>query len=202
MNKRKLHHYYVKLKLVSPLMLLALFLVSLAVSVLALRNNNLQMIRLREAVFVADEKGEGVEGALNDLRSYVYGHMNTDLSSGPTSIKPPIQLKYTYERLTEAEDEKVAQKNQEVTAQATTVCEARHPAGQIQQRARCVQAYITNNTVQRSAEKVPKELYQFDFVSPRWSPDFAGFSVVITVLLFILLIMRVVIGRLLKNATK
>lgn len=160
------------------------------------------MIRLREAVFVADEKGEGVEEALNDLRSYVYGHMNTDLNSGPTSIKPPIQLKYTYERLTKAEEERVAQKNQEVTAQATTICEVRHPAGQIQQRARCVQEYITNNAVQVSGEKVPKELYQFDFASPKWSPDFAGFSIVITVLLFMLLVARVAVGQLLKSATK
>lgn len=189
-NKRKLHHYLVMLRPFSISAFAVLFLLSGLITVLALRQNNLRMIELRNQVFIADERGEGVEQALNDLRAYVHGHMWTDLSSGSsTAIYPPIQLKHTYERLVQAEQERVAQQNQAITVQATSTCEARFPAGQIQERAKCVQDFISARGVR--AEPVPKELYQFAFVSPVWSPDFAGFSLLVSAVLLFLLIVRI-----------
>src|SRR5690348_18457865 len=80
-------------KLPRPL-LLSLFILSLIVSLIALRHNNEHMVYLRNQLYAADKNNGDVNQALNNLRSYVYSHMNTDLSAGNNGIKPPIQLKY------------------------------------------------------------------------------------------------------------
>src|ERR1700709_495416 len=111
MNKRKLHHYWTRLSAVKPwyfLLIAALFGV---IFVSSMRHNNLKMIQLRDKVTQADQQNGDVETALRNLRGYVYAHMNTNLSAGPNAIKPPIQLKYRYERLVQAEKDKVAKAN-------------------------------------------------------------------------------------------
>ncbi len=192
-SKRSLHHYHSKLRLLKPKVLIAMVLLSAFITAVALRSNNVQMLRLREAVFAADERGEGVEESLNELRNYVYAHMNTDLNSGGVSIKPPIQLKNTYERLIDKEKTKIEQKNKQTIAEAPGICESQFGAGQILARAACVDDYIAKNTL-KSGDTVPKELYQFDFASPSWSPDFAGIMLIVTLVLMSLLFVRLVLG--------
>lgn len=172
----------VYLSKISYKVFLTLFLVSAMVSVFALRHNNETMIQLRNGVYAADKRGEGVEAALTELRTYVYGHMNTDLSSGGNAIKPPIQLKHTYERLA-LEADKKANKSQLYT-EAENYCQAKIPAS-VSGRARvpCVEEYIMGHGGQK-AEPVPAGLYQFDFISPSWSPDLAGWSVIASILFF------------------
>lgn len=189
MNKRKLHHIWVKLRPLRQIYLLIAFILMALVAVTALRQNNLTMIRLREAVIAADEKGEGTEEALEALRQYVYVHMNTDLTTGDNAIRPPIQLTKTYERLVKSERERVASINKKVSDEAVAICEQKFPAGQLRDgRVPCVQEYITNNSAKE--QPITKELYQFDFVSPVWSPDLAGWSLVLSAVLFMLLALR------------
>lgn len=165
----------------------------------AARQNNLEMIRLREAVKVADERGTGVEEALQALRKHVYSHMNTDLTSGDNAIRPPIQLVHTYERLARGDDERIAAHNQKVSDDAVKICEGRFPAGQIQARAQCVQDYITQNSLKEAQQTVPKELYQYDFVSPIWSPDLAGWSLLAAAVFFVLFVLRLSLELWLKH---
>ncbi len=198
MNKRKLHHLWVKLRPVSYWYFLIVFIVAGLIAISALRQNNLEMVRLREAVHTADESGEGVEEALQTLRKHVYSHMNTDLTSGDNAIHPPIQLAKTYERLVAGERARVATTNEKVSADAVRICEARFPAGQIQARAQCVQEYITQNSA-TERQVVPKELYQYDFVSPFWSPDLAGWSILVSAVFFMLFILRFSLERWLKT---
>lgn len=194
MNKRQLHHVWVKLKPVSYWYFLIGFVVSGLIAVSALRQNNMEMIRLREKVSIADESGVGVEEALQALRQFVYAHMNTDLTSGDNAIHPPIQLVKTYERLAGGERERVAEINKKVAEDAVRICEARFPAGQIQSRAQCVQDYTSQNSVQER-QSVPKELYQYDFVSPFWSPDLAGWSLLASAVFFMLFVLRFSLDR-------
>ncbi len=158
---------------------LALFIVSGMVAVYSLRHNNQTMIGLRSEVYATDQAGGDINSALNNLREYVYGHMNTNLSSGGNAIKPPIQLKYTYERLLEAQQQTAVTSNSQIYTEAQTYCQALVPAG-ISGRGRvpCVQDYVTNHGVKTSP--IPTGLYQFDFVSPAWSPDLAGWSLLVT----------------------
>lgn len=165
---------------------LAAFLVCGITSVSALRYNNEQMINLRNAVYAADKNGGDVSTALNNLRNYVYAHMNTNLSSGNNNIKPPIQLKYTYEKL-EAQAQQAANNTGLYTA-AENYCQAQIPTGfSGRYRISCVQDYI-NSHGGKVAAAIPTALYEFDFVSPTWSPDLAGWSLVGTVLFGLLFV--------------
>ncbi|HLG90839.1 MAG TPA: hypothetical protein VI336_01615 [Candidatus Saccharimonadales bacterium] len=174
---------------------LVLFVASALTSVYALRSNNLTMVQLRDKVYEIDKNGGDVNTVLNDLRQYVYSHMNTNLSSGNNAIKPPIQLRYTHERL-------VARANKDANdsrlyTEAANYCQARIPASvSISGRSRisCVQDYILSHGGNR-AETIPTALYQFDFVSPTWSPDFAGWSLVLTTVLFLAFIAKIVFDK-------
>lgn len=152
------------------------------------------MVRLREAVFKADETGGNVEKALAELREHVHGHMNTDLSGGQFSIDDkPIQLKHRYDKLADREEKRVEKLNQGIKADAERVCAARHPGGGFNSpRVACVAEYLRQNGVE--PKPVPSELYKFDFVSPRWSPDLAGWSLLASAVLFIVFLLRAIAG--------
>ncbi len=183
------------LQRISIRLLLGILFVTISVAAIALRDNYSRMVELRSAVYAADKAGEGVEEALDELRTHVYGHMNTNLNSGGVSIKPPIQLKYTYERLTGSQNADIESHNKQVLAEAPGICESRFGAGRIKERAACVDEYIASNTKQLNDNTtIPKELYQFDFASPAWSPDVAGFSIVAAVLVGMCLIARILLG--------
>jgi hypothetical protein len=173
---------------ISSRAILYLLIASSLLSLMALRHNNQTMASLRDTVYAADKDNKDVNTALNNLRRYVYGHMNTNLSSGNNNIKPPIQLKYTYQRLVEAQANQLQAANQKLYADAQAACKA---AGQTEFGAgtACVQNYVVNHGGQSDAN-IPAGLYQFDFVSPTWSPDLAGWSLLLSILLLLLLIVR------------
>lgn len=201
MRKRVLHHYQKVLRPISGWYFLVAAVIFFSVAAFALRQNNLEMLELREQVFQADEAGEGVEDALRDLREHVHGHMNTDLTTGDSAIHPPIQLKHTYERLVAKEQARHREKNESVYAQAESVCEARYPAGQLADgRVQCIESYVGDNANQ--TRTIPKELYQFDFVSPRWSPDLAGWSLVLGTIAAALFVVRFMLELWLKRALR
>jgi hypothetical protein len=159
---------------------LILFLISGLICLAALRHNNTTMIGLRNDVYAADKANANIEGALDKLRAYVYGHMNTNLSTG-NGVKPPIQLSYTYARLQES-----AAQNSSLYIDAKNYCEAKIPASQsISGRGRidCITQYVTDHGAKPA--NVPQGLYQFDFVSPSWSPDLAGWSLLATIVFLI-----------------
>jgi hypothetical protein len=179
---------------------LVLFLISLSVSIYALRQNNLNMVKLRNDVYEADKNNGDVNTALNKLRKYVYGHMNTNLSSGGNAIKPPIQLKYTYERLQAAAQSQANSNNSSLYTEAENYCQDQIPANlSFSGRARvpCVQDYVTTHGA--SASSVPAALYKFDFVSPAWSPDLAGWSLIVSVILLILFIASFALDKLIAS---
>lgn len=156
------------------------------------------MIRLRQAVYAADKNGGDIETALDNLRHYVYGHMNTDLSSGGNGIKPPIQLKYTYERLQAAEGKRVDADNSKIYTDAQTYCQQQNPTDfSGRNRVPCVTNYVTTHGAK--AKAIPVALYQFDFISPSWSPDLAGWSLVVSGVLFIALIASIILNRLVRT---
>lgn len=165
---------------------LGLLIVSTSVSVMALRNNNLEMVKLRTAVYAADKSGRGVNEALNNLRAHVYAHMNTDLTTA-NGVYPPIQLGYTYERLKQ-------QANDDTYHDAQTYCESRQPSGYYgYTRIGCVQSYIQAHPIKTA--DIPAGLYQFDFSSPTWSPDAAGWSLVASSLLLVMFALKFVASR-------
>lgn len=192
-NKRRLNYDYKRLKKIKSKYLLFLALFFLVLGIYGIRQNYSNMVKLRTALEVADEQNGDVETALRNLRGYVYSHMNTDLSSGNVAIKPPIQLKYRYERLTKLEEKKVKQSNEAVKQKAEQICGAKYPAGGYNSpRVACVAEYVRVNSV--DAKPIPSDLYKFDFVSPTWSPDMAGISLLLSLVFFSALVVRLITG--------
>ncbi len=189
MDKRRLNYDYKRLKKIKSKYLLAAAVFFLALGVYGLRHNYSEMVRLRTAVATADEQNGDVEAALRNLREFVYNHMNTDLSSGNVSIKPPIQLKYRYERLAKQEEKQAEKQNQAIKEKADKVCLEKYP-GRVfnSNRVNCVAKYISVNSVKPNP--IPSDLYKFDFVSPGWSPDLAGISLLLSFVLFLALAIR------------
>lgn len=193
MDKRKLHHQYKRIRGVKSWYFLAASLIFLAIGVQGLRQNNIEAIRLREEVVKADANNKDVEKPLRDLRQHIYSHMNSDLSSGSTTIKQPIQLKNRYERLVAAEAKRTKANNADVQKEAQRVCASRFPAGGFNTaRVACVADYLSENAAKEKS--IPPELYKFDFVSPAWTADKAGLSLLAAGLLFIIFIIRAVTG--------
>lgn len=176
-DKRRAHHLLTRIRNIRPWYFLVLAVVSAAIGVVALRQNNLHMARLREAVYTADRNGKGVQQALQNLQLYVTAHMNTGVSAGPNAPYPPIQLEYTYDRAVQAAGEAANAANARIYTDAQHHCEATIPDGfSGRYRIACVQAYVNAHGV--ALPNIPDGLYKFDFFSPRWSPDLAGWSIV------------------------
>lgn len=199
MRKRRLYHIWHAIGGISLWVIVSLVLFSGALSIYALRQNNMTMIRLRDDVYAADKSGGDVEAAMYELRKFVYAHMNTNLRSGSTSSEAPIQLTETYNRVVAAEQARVAALggNGVVYAKAIDKCSSVTDSSE---RVQCVQQYITENGGYKFQLNLPaKEFYTFDFVSPRWSPDLAGISLLVFILSIALLITRLIAGRVIKN---
>lgn len=166
-----------------------LTIVSTALFIFGMVNNSNGAVERFEALKAVDESGGDVETALAELRDYIHNHMNTELG-GPNGIYPPIQLNGTYNRLIAEENARIEKKNEEarktnekVRQDADRICAARHPVGQIIQRAECNANYIEANSVSETNETVSVDdsFYKFNYVAPRWSPDIAGFSLLFAI---------------------
>lgn len=175
MNKHSLYHESRRKHLVKPWYLFLLAVLLVGVGLLAMRTNYSHMVVLRDKVYAADKAGTGVEQSLQDLRDYVGHHMNTSLSSGANAVYPPIQLKYTYDRLIAAKSKETSDYNAHIYTNAQKYCEAKIPTGfSGKYRVACIQEYVTKHKA--SPNYISADLYKFDFYSPAWAPDLAGLS--------------------------
>jgi len=201
MAHRHLHSAHKKLQSICPWYFLVAAAVCGLICVYSLRQNNLTMIRLRGEVFAADKSGSNVERSLKSLQKHIYSHMNTNLSSN-SNVHPPIQLKYTYERLVQAEKARVSTANSQIYTQAQTVCQQQIPEGASGRgRIPCIDEYVTNHGGE-TEQSIPATLYQFDFASPGWTPDAAGLSMVVGIVLFGLFCIRWGLERIVRHHIK
>ena len=198
-TRRQVHHTWTKFRAIKPLYLVVLLCIMGSISVFALRANNQEMADLRQAVYTADQQGGDVETALHELREFVYAHMNTSLSSGDNAVYPPIQLQYTYERLQLAQQEEVKAANERIYTDAQKHCEAIYPESYSGgPRVPCISEYVESHGVQ--LEEIPDSLYKFDFVSARFSWDLAGWSLLVSGLVLLLLLIRILTPLVLRIA--
>jgi hypothetical protein len=143
------------------------------------------MLVLRSDVYSADKNDKNVQASLDKLQSYVTSHMNTDLSAGPDPVYPPIQLKYTYQRLVQAQSNVISQSNSQLYTEAQTYCQQLNPTDfSGHNRVPCIEQYVETHSA--DAQNIPGSLYEFDFISPTWSPDLAGWSLFASIIAAIL----------------
>jgi len=181
-----------------PQYFLAVFLVSSVVCVGALRANNQNMIKLRDAVYSADKTNADTKQPLKNLQNYVTAHMNTNLSSGPNAPYPPIQLKYTYERLVKSNGTAVADANNKIYSEAQKYCEQQNSTDfSGRNRVPCIEQYVNSHKTEMPPI-ISDSLYKFSFLSPRWSPDLAGWSLLLAVSSLLLFMGAILYNRIKK----
>jgi len=191
-SKRKLQYHLAVIQNVKIWQLVLLFVVATVWSGLMLRQNSLHMITLRNAVEKADEQNNDIDNTLNDLRHYVASHMNTSMGDRG------IYLEHSYQR---AYDQAVQDAQQgdgaAVYQKADKECQS------LFSRTASFPAYIQCVTDKVAASgssqdpvaaiKAPSaDLFRYNFTPPGWSPDIAGWSVLVAILLGILILLRVI----------
>ena len=181
MNKHYGRQWKRRLGHIKPWYFLVATLIAGAVCIVALRQNNLQMVYLRNQVYSADKNNRDVVKALQNLQVYVTTHMNTDLSSGPNGSYPPVQLVYSYDRAVEAAGSAVSAANTKLYTDAEYYCQKIDSVDfSGHNRVPCVEQYVESHGA--SLPNIPVSLYEFDFISPSWSPDLAGWSLLATII--------------------
>lgn len=183
------------------LVIIAGLIVSLVVFVTAYRANNLQALTLREAVYTADKSGTDVEAPLRALRTFTYGHMNAGLSGGAGAVYPPVQLKYRYEVLVAAEKKRVADANAQTLRDANVRCDIPSVARIYASRDKCIEIYLGAHKL-AVEQPIPDALYKFDFVSPWWSPDRAGWAAVSMAFFTLLFALRILASMWMRAALR
>lgn len=206
-DKRMLRKRLWQLRRVKTWQLLIILLLLAFVAATFLRLNNLGMVERRDVVLAADERGdaEALERSLVALQHYVSAHMNTSLQNG-------IYLEHEYERdrnvALEAASE-AQNPNSDVYQQASVECQARFQGGVESFRNDYVQcvidrvAQLNEGGDPVASLQLPRaDTYRYDFVSPLWSPDFAGVLVLLCVIIVLVIIFRAVTAVVLRIMLK
>lgn len=191
-DKRALRQGVRQLQRVKTWQLVVLLLLVTFIAATFLRLNNIGMIERRSAVLAADETGnmEDTKRRLYDLQQYVSSHMNTDMGRG-------IYLESQYNRDRQAAYDAAAamsSSGQNIYKQITDACRAQFSAWA--PYFQCVQDRLDTSAPADDPSDnlvLPKpESYRHVFVSPAWSADFAGLSVLIAAVIAIMIIARLI----------
>lgn len=173
--------------------LVILLIIAGFVAATFLRLNNIGMVQRREAVINADKEGdqEDVVARLYDLQRYVSSHMNTNLGKG-------VYLEHAYSRDLDAWQQKHfgdRNPNGNIYKKAQEVCAPQFSSysyAYIQCTTNELAKYPSAEELANASSKPRQEAYIHNFASPLWTPDFAGWSVVVVGVILLLIVIRLV----------
>jgi hypothetical protein len=171
--------------------LIVLLIIAGFISATFLRLNNIGMVERRDAVLSADKHGDEqvLIQRLYDLQRHVSAHMNTDLGRG-------VYLESSYAR--DLQDWQSSQygdgnPNGNIYKKAQEVCAPRfrsYSAAYLQCTTSELAKYPAAADPATDTSKPRQEAYIHAFSSPLWSPDFAGWSVLLFILILGLIVVR------------
>lgn len=158
-----------------------------------LRLNNIGMLQRREAVLSADETGDkqATVSRLYDLQRFVSAHMNTDMGKGlylETSYKRDVQKAYDKVSVDSNPNGNIYKKAQEVCAPKFT----RWSQAYVQCTSSELAKYPAASNLVTDVQLPRADSYLHVFASPLWSPDFAGWSVLICMALILMIVVRII----------
>ncbi len=190
-DKKQLGYDLRQLQRLKTWQLVILLIFSGFVAATFLRLNNIGMVQRRAAVISADTAGnsEKTKNTLYDLQRYVASHMNTDMGKGvylEATYKKDVQAAYAV-----ATNDTNANGN--IYKKAQDVCRPQFEYmsyAYIQCTTSELAKYPASSELISSVELPKADSYRHSFISPIWSPDFAGFSVLIFVVILIMIIAR------------
>lgn len=192
-DKRKLHHWLTIVRRVKTWQLLILLVLCGAMAIFLLRQNNLHMVALREAVTKADADPNGdTKKALTNLQKYVTSHMNTNLENG-------VYLQQTYQRAYTAAVEAAANATNpqaaiytQVELQCRPIYQSTHSFPAYTQCAHDKLSQLAPGQDALSNLKTPDVmLYHYNFATPIISFDPAGIFVLLTGVIALIIILRI-----------
>lgn len=190
-DKRSIRHDIKKLQRVKLWQLLILLILAGFIAATFLRLNNTGMVQRRNAVISADKAGDTQQIAerLAELQNYSATHMN---AAGGV-----IYLQHQYDRDAQAAIKAASNSSSESAAANAHAEEVCHPqySGWSTAYMQCFLAELAKYpTSDKLAEpELPNtELYRYEFVSPLWTPDFAGFSLLVVGLLIFMIFLRLI----------
>ena len=169
--------------------LFILLILSLFIAATLLRLNNVGMVERRDAVLSADQQGdeEVIIQRLYDLQRYVAAHMNTNLGDG-------VLLEATYSRDMEIWQQKAyaGSSNGNIFVKAQQVCAPRFSSWSTAY-VQCVSDELAKYPAAEAvsdSSKPRQENYIHNYASPLWTPDIAGWSVVVSLVIVVLILVR------------
>lgn len=201
-NRKSLGKFYAWLRHIKTWQLVIILGIGLLVSASLLRLNNIGMDTARAAVYAADKAGdrEAIKSSLAALQSYVSSHMNTSLMNG-------VYLQEEYNRALDTWDKNAQSStnpNAAVYQQASIECRARWQGGVASFRndyVACVAERVKALGVADDPRVTPRpqpENYHYNYVTPLWSADAAGISVLFCLVVTSVLFLRVVTAIILR----
>lgn len=196
-DKRHTRQQLRQLQRIKTWQLLILLVLALFVSATFLRLNNIGMVQRRDAVLSADAQGdtEIIQDRLYDLQRYVSSRMNT--STGTIYLEESYtreseRLKDQAQAANTSSGENIYQRiDEEICGPQARANNWRWPDARYTS---CImtelEKYPEAEGAIDSVELPPVDLYSHSFVSPRWSPDFAGFSLLMSGFIVVMIIAR------------
>lgn len=190
-DKREARRSIKQLQRIKTWQLVILLVLSVFVSATFLRLNNIGMVERRDAVLSADETGDDEVTTLRlyDLQRYVSAHMNTDMSGG-------VYLEASYRRDTKGAYDGASldsNPNGNIYKKAQAICAPKftgYSYAYLQCTTDELAKYPSSSNLISSVNLPLADSYKHIFVSPIWSPDFAGWSVLVSVVLVLMIVIR------------
>ena len=194
-NKKQIRTALKKISMLKTWQLIILLILVLFIAATALRLNNVGMDQRREGVYSADEAGDEdiIHQRLLSLREYSSSHMNANTGA--------FVLKNQYDRdsqraLADAQNksEESESPNGNIYKKAAEVCDPQF-SGYSQAYMQCfmneLNKYPESGAVSDSVVLPTAELYQYDFASPIWTPDIAGWTVLLAIIISVVIITKI-----------
>lgn len=190
-DKKKIKSKLNQLQRFKTWQLLILLILSTFVSATFLRLNNIGMVERRSAVITADNKGDATvtQNRLYDLQRYVSAHMNTDMGKGvylESSYKRDVQTAYDNVSGGSNPNGNIYKKAQEICAPRFT----NYSYAYLQCTTSELAKYPASDNLINSINLPQANMYLHSFASPLWSPDFAGYSLIVSVFISIIILAR------------
>ena len=220
MGKGKIKKHLKQIQSLKNWQLFILLLLVIFVDLTALRLNNVGMVRRREAVEAADKAGdvEAARKATIELANYVYNHMNSGgivYSDETHWFKVNREVKIVWANIYESDMRKAEQiareaesnnPNGNIFKKAEEACRPRFHGGYSLAYQQCIldeqNKYPASNQGQIKAQYPNISEYTYNFVTPLWSPDLAGWTTLLAFIIIIMIIVKMIITTILKLILK
>lgn len=191
-DKRRVKRSIKALQRVKTWQLLVLLVLVLFLTATFLRLNNIGMIQRRDAVLAADKTGDVsvIQSRLYDLQRYAAEHMNSDTGA--------FYLEQQYRRdAQKAVDAaaSTANPNGNINAKAEAVCRPQYTVwspAYVQCFTDELSKFPPSPDPTQNVNLPSTSLYRYNFISPLWSLDFAGLSVLICIGIILMIIARLI----------